>query len=314
MVGQTQHDDFGESENLGTDELGMGAATTGAGTSAVSSIFGGGAFSDTNRRKYIIIGGGVAAILLIIGLSYFFMGGDDEVAVIPPPGEEIASEETLAGEEEEAQLLEEEALAEEGVEEEIMAGEDMAEPVAGGTGDIQVMMPSDGQARDYDETTGGSVFQWEGDADYIVFARNSQLSSPHYRIRVSGSSSYTLRDAWPGTWFWRLENADGSSYSDVQSFTVASPQRRNLALSEPMAGANISGESLVSWTGDDKISWYRVEISADSFAIPGYVFATAGTSVQITGVMSGSYKLRLGGFSEVSGRWEYTDPISVTVQ
>ena len=309
MVGQTQHDDFGESENLGTDELGLGTATTGTGTSAVSSIFGGGAFSDTSRKKYIIIGGGAAAVLLILGLAYFFTGGGDKMPVAPPTGEEMMA----AGEEDEEEALaeEEEALA---AEEEVLAGEEMAMPMASETGDIRIVIPSDGRTRNYDETTGGSFFQWEGDADYIVFARDSSLSFPSYRIRISGSNSYTLRDAWPGTWFWRLESADSSSYSDIQSFTIASPQRRNISLSEPTAGASISGESLVSWTGDTKISWYRVEISAGNFSIPGYVFATAGTSVQISGVMSGYYKLRVGGFSEVSGRWEYTDPISVTVQ
>ena len=182
------------------------------------------------------------------------------------------------------------------------------------TGDMQPLVPSDGQSRLYDETSGGALFQWEGVADYIVFARRSNMASPEVRIRVNGSNSYMLHDAWPGKWYWRLESADRSVYSGTQSFVINAPPRRNIVLSEPTAGASISGDGRVAWTGDEKISYYRVEVAAGNFSMPSYRFATVGTSVQLSGVAAGSYRLRVGGFSEVSGRWEYTEPIAVTVQ
>ena len=320
MMGETQQDDF-ESENLETNELGMGGTTTGASTSAVSRLFSEGAFSDPNRRKIMIIGGAVGGLLLVLGIVLFIFGDDggEEMGAPPLPGEEVAGEgdappapededvpEGMPGEEmavdEDMPVME----GEEGVPADMMGG--------GAVGDMQVVLPSGGQMRGYDETTGDALFQWEGGADYIVFARRSSMTSPELRIRVSGSNSYGLRDAWPGTWYWRLESADGSQYSETQSFAISTPPLRNIALSQPSSGASISGDSTVAWTGDEKISYYRVEISSGNFSNPNYRFATVGTSMQLSGVMSGSYQLRVGGFSEVSGRWEYTDPIAVTVQ
>ena len=323
MIGETQQEDF-ESENLETNELGLGATTTGASTSAVSRLFSEGAFSDPTRKKYMIIGGAAAGVLLILAIFLFVFGEEspEEMGAPPLPGEEVVNNEE--GAPPDGAPLGEEGMPSEGEmppDVAAMPGEEMAmpeagmgEPMPGAVGDMQVVMPSSGQGRGYDETTGDALFQWEGAADYIVFARRSSLASPEYRIRVSGNNSYGLRDVWPGTWYWRLESADGSVYSETQSFTISNPPRRNIALSEPSAGASISGDGSVSWTGDEKISYYRVEISAGNFSTPNYRFATVGTSVQLSGVMSGSYQLRVGGFSEVSGRWEYTDPIAITVQ
>lgn len=324
MLGETQRDDF-EAENLETNELGIGATTTGASTSAVSQLFSEGAFSDLSRKKYMIIGGAVGGLLLVLAIVFFVLGeeGGEELIAPPLPGEEVAGEEgapSADGEEgglgEEGLLGEEMAIGDPAVGEPAVVDEAGlgTAGMSGAVGDMQVVMPSAGQMRNYDETTGDALFQWEGMADYIVFARRSSMTAPERRIRVSGSNSYGLRDAWPGTWYWRLESADGSQYSETQSFTISTPPRRNIALSQPSAGASISGDSSVAWNGDEKISYYRVEISAGNFSAPNYRFATVGTSVQLSGVMAGSYQLRVGGFSEVSGRWEYTDPIAITVQ
>ncbi len=319
MIGETQQDNF-ESENLETNELGMGATTTGASTSAVSRLFSEGAFSDVNRKKYMIIGGAVGGLLLVLAIVFFVFGEEsgEDMEVPPLPGEEIAGEEATTPAEGEEGLLGEEGLPGEemATDDLAVAGEAGLEDMAmgGAIGDMQVVMPSAGQMRGYDETTGDALFQWEGPADYIVFARRSSMTPAEHRVRVSGRSNYGLRDAWPGTWYWRLESADGSQYSETQSFTINTPPRRNIALSQPRAGESISGDSSVSWSGDEKTSYYRVEISSGNFSTPNYRFATVGTSVQLSGVMSGSYQLRVGGFSEVSGRWEYTDPIAITVQ
>lgn len=316
MIGQTQHDGF-ESENLETNDLGAATgATTGASTSAVSRLFGDGAFGDPNKKRLIILGGGIGVVLIVASALYLTMEKESTEMDMPPAQENIASEGSespvIGQEDEQGEIAGE---ADEGIVEANEIGlDDVGEVVSTGTGDIQVMSPSDGQSRDYDETTGGALFQWEGSADYIVFSRSSSMTPVVRRLRVTGSNSYSLRDAYPGRWYWRLETEDQSSYSDVQSFSIAPPPPRAISLSEPTAGASISGDSLVSWSGDNKVSYYRVELSDGNFATPNYRFSTTGTSMQMSGVMSGSYQLRVGGFSEVSGRWEYSQPISVTVQ
>ena len=94
MIGETQQDDF-ESENLETNELGMGGTTTGASTSAVSRLFSEGAFSDPNRKKIMIIGGAVGGLLLVLGIVFFVFSDDggEEMGAPPLPGEEVAGEE-----------------------------------------------------------------------------------------------------------------------------------------------------------------------------------------------------------------------------
>ena len=174
----------------------------------------------------MIIGGAAAGVLLILAIFLFVFGEEstDEMGAPPLPGEEVVNNEEGAPPADAP--LGEEAMpgAEAMPNAEAMPGEEMAIPEAGmgaamggAVGNMQVIMPSSGQGRGYDETTGDALFQWEGAADYIVFARRSNLASPEYRIRVSGDNSYGLRDVWPGTWYWRLESADGSMYSETQS-------------------------------------------------------------------------------------------------
>lgn len=318
MIGQAQHDDF-EAENLETNEMAMGDTTTGATTSAVSRLFSEGAFSDIGRKKYMIIGGAVAGVLLVLGIVFFLLSDDgvEEMAAPPLPSEDVASDTLPAPEIAPEQTVAESPPADEVVLQEAPAVQEApADTVAlsGAVGNMQAVMPSSGQARVYDETSGAAAFQWDGAADYIVFSRYSSMSPAVHRIYVSGTNSFRLHDAWPGNWYWRLESADGSQYSEIQSFAIRAPARRNIALSEPAAGASISGDSTVAWTGDEKVSYYRVEVSSGNFSMPSYRFSTVGTSLQLNGVMSGAYRLRVGGFSEVSGRWEYTDPININVQ
>jgi hypothetical protein len=71
----------------------------------------------------------------------------------------------------------------------------------------------------------------------------------------------------------------------------------------------------VTWKGDSGVAYYRVELNQnDDWSNPQYKFSSSGTQAQLNGVPAGSYNMRLGAFSEVSGRWEYTQPIQVNVQ
>jgi hypothetical protein len=72
---------------------------------------------------------------------------------------------------------------------------------------------------------------------------------------------------------------------------------------------------VVSWTGDKGVAYYRVELNqSDDWSNPMFKFSSSGSQVQLNGVGAGQYQLRLGAFSEVSGRWEFTQPIAVTIQ
>jgi hypothetical protein len=133
------------------------------------------------------------------------------------------------------------------------------------------------------------------------------------RIKVSGTN-YSFHRPWPGQWYWKVES-EGSA-SEVRSFNVAPPVRRNIALTAPQTGASLAGTGgAVTWTGDTGVAYYRVEMNqTEDWSNPQFKFSSSGTQVQLNGVPAGSYSMRLGAFSEVSGRWEYTQPIQVTVQ
>jgi hypothetical protein len=118
----------------------------------------------------------------------------------------------------------------------------------------------------------------------------------------------------PGNWYWQITNSEGKS--PVWSFTIENPIPRNISLVQPNSGSKVSGSGgIVTWTGDSKVSYYKVQISSGgNWNNPEYSFSTVGTQLSINGVSAGSYSLRIGAFSEVSGKWEYTSPVSVSIQ
>ncbi|MCB9229864.1 MAG: hypothetical protein H6618_09655 [Deltaproteobacteria bacterium] len=174
--------------------------------------------------------------------------------------------------------------------------------------------PGEGMVRNYDETTEAPLFTWGGSPGGVVLISAQRSMQPAMiRRRVKGNSA-RIRRLLPGTWYWQVRNGAGSS--EVRSFVIREPVARSLNLASPSAGATLDGNGgIVSWTGDQKISFYRVEMNQqESWTNPEHRFATSGTQLKIQGVSAGSYQLRLGAFSEVSGRWEYTNPVSVVVR
>lgn len=172
------------------------------------------------------------------------------------------------------------------------------------------LFPASGSSRSYDETSEYAEFTWEGSGPVrVVFSRNPSMQPVEKWATVS-SGSYRLRHPWPGTWYWQVVNAAGAS--EIHTFNVEPAVRRNVALNNP--GGALSNGGMVSWTGDSKVARYKVEFSASGWARPDYKFQTSGTEMQVQGVSAGQYQMRVGAFSEVSGRWEYTQPVDVTVQ
>ena len=182
---------------------------------------------------------------------------------------------------------------------------------SGGEGAPQITSPLDGQARNYDETSADALFEWSGEpGGTIYFSRNAQMDPIERKASVAGNS-FKLAHPWPGTWYWRVENAQGQSA--VSSFVVDAPVRRQVvlgALPQPLSGSG----GTISWQGDGKVARYKVELSQSGWSNPQFRLQTSGTTVTLSNVMAGTYKLRVGAFSEVAGRWEYTQPQDITIE
>ncbi len=318
-----------QSNPFTADLKGEFTSNFGTNTNAVSQIFKEGGFVNQDRTKKLIIGGVVIAVLAI--LLYVFWPSEEGDSVATEEGtEETAADETAGEETDEAATEEtDEAATEE-------TAETAADPAAtqateastaastsasssyvpssfaSSSGTITLTEPADGSSLNYDESQGAASFSWSGGGGWIVFSRNQSMNPVSLKVPVSGNS-YSFQHPWPGKWFWKVQNKSGST--EVRSFNVASPVRRNVQLSEPQAGGAIAGSGgTISWQGDSKVARYRAEFSTGDWANPAYKFSSSGNSVQTNGVPAGQYQMRVGAFSEVSGRWEYTTPVGVTVQ
>jgi len=306
----------------------------GTNTNAVSQIFKEGNFTSQNRNKYMIIGGILVVVLAVVfyiltmddgGYEEDFaadesVAEDTEGAI--EDGEEATAEGEGEGEEAIAEGEEELAEGEEATEESAAPAEEAmeesafateaapAEAIAGGP--ISLIEPGDGASVTYDETQGPATFSWNGGGGYIIFSRNPSMQPEIMRVPVSGNS-YSFHHPYPGTWYWKVSNTSGDT--EVRSFRVNPPVRRNVQISEPAAGGAVAGTGgVVSWQGDSAVAFYRVELSSDGGWTQPTRFATSGNSVQLQGVAAGQYQIRVGAFSEVAGRWEYTQPVGVSVQ
>ena len=133
-----------------------------------------------------------------------------------------------------------------------------------------------------------------------------------FRVKVD-TEYFFYRKPPPGTWYWQVSNSKGKS--EVRSFTIEAPVPRKVTLSYPQEGEVIPADGgIVKWLGDERISYYRIELSNKGWNDPSYRFATSGTSLKVQGVTAGDYEMRSGSFSEVAGRWEYNKPIRVIVR
>jgi hypothetical protein len=320
-----------QSNPFTADLKGEFTSNFGTNTNAVSQIFKEGGFVNQDRTKKLIIGGVVIAVLAIL-LYVFWPSGDDSVATDETAGEETATEEAAGEETDEAATEEtDEATTEDTADtpaetpatadttqaadqstEGSKASSYVPSSFAASSGSITLTEPADGSSLNYDESQGAATFSWSGGGGWIVFSRNQSMNPVSLKVAVSGNS-YSFQHPWPGKWFWKVQNKSGST--EVRSFSVASPVRRNIQISEPQANGAIAGSGgTISWQGDSKVARYRVEFSTGDWANPPYRFSSSGNSVQTNGVPAGQYQMRLGAFSEVSGRWEFTSPVGVTVQ
>jgi hypothetical protein len=296
-----------QSNPFTADLKGEFTSNFGTNTNAVSQIFKDGSFGSSDKTRYIIFG---AVIILVAVVGWFLLSGsgdeaadvaEDDVAAEDPSATTAATPEDAAKPADAAPTAEAPAAA--------PAPETMAPPA----GAISLSSPDNGASLTYDETQGAAMFSWSGGPGTIVFSRHSSMQPEVMRVKVSGSN-YSFHHPWPGQWFWKVESEGGAS--EVRSFSVSAPIRRNIAITAPASGASLAGTGgVVSWTRDNAVAYYRVELNqGDDWSNPLFKFSSAGSQLELNGVGAGQYQLRLGAFSEVSGRWEFTQPISVTVQ
>lgn len=328
-----------ETNPFTADLKGEFTSNFGTNTNAVSQIFkeGGGFGGNSNARNIIILG------LLLIGLggAYFLLSDDgtddfsDEAFLseapidtgdlndlpvgdtgVPAAGSDPLADES-AGFDQQEGIGADQSPAFGGAATQGAPGlEAEADPgfATGGSGLApSLISPSDGALRAYDEGSESAVFEWQADEEAtIVFSRTANMVPEERRVRARGNS-FTFDSPYPGRWYWRVETASGAS--EVRSFTVEAPVRRNIIVNAPQMGGALAGEGgVVSWTGDSRVAHYRVELTQGSWANPGFRFATAGTSIALSGVSPGQYSIRVGALSEVSRRWEYTQPMQITVE
>ncbi len=298
----------------------------GTNTNAVSQIFKEGGFVNDKKKIYIAVGG---ILLLIAAAAYFLMptdnatvsdesmseavGGED-MGMMDDLGADPMLSESAPGTPGDAAAVPAENAVPTAATEPVAATQAAVEPSAV-SGALAVVAPADGQTRAYDEASEPAVFQWQGPANHLVFAFDKGMQQVMRRVNVTDRQSYEFLNPHPGTWYWQLQGPDG--VTEPRSFTISTPERLNLVIGQPSAGGAIAGNGgMVSWTAPHtRVAFYRVEFSAGgSFAKPDFRFASSGTNVTLNGVTPGTYQVRLGGFSEVSGQWEYANPITVTIQ
>ncbi len=330
-------------ENDGSQgEFSGGFGTT---SNPATQIFKEGGFKRPNKTKWVIIIGAII-VALAVGF-YFYTSNPDNIdnlektifedsaspkeddhakeAKLPENHEKVAAHKE--GAEEKNPLndgvkkdpFKEKDLAENETEESDDAGDQSKaenkkeeEIIPAASAAAVLLSPEDGHSRFYDETSPAPEFTWKGSkGDSILFSRSPTMKPVISKMKTNGKN-FSFRQAQPGTWYWRVDNSAGQS--SVRSFIIKPAIKRNIQLTSPANGSSLSGNGgVVSWTGDAKVIHYRVELTTSDWAAP-LKFSTAGTQTSIQGVKPGSYQMRVGGISEVSGKMEYTDPITVKVE
>lgn len=306
------------------DLKGEFASNFGTNTNAMSQIFKEGSYANSNRSRYILLG---VLLVAVAATAYLYIATEAhdenefpasesaEVAKAPakPAQEKPAPQAAAVASTAPAAPAKAPAAAAESAPAAAAESAPAAAATEGAAGPLSINFPEDGALISYDETVGPARFSWNGGAGTLELSRNASMKPIDVKIPVK-KGAYSLHQPAPGTWYWQVKTASGKS--GIRSFTVDAPVRRKLTVTAPAAGAALAGSGgQVSWTGDSKVTYYRVELSnAMDWANPAYKFATAGSVATLQGVTPGAYKMRVGAFSEISGRWEYTTPVDVTIQ
>jgi hypothetical protein len=177
---------------------------------------------------------------------------------------------------------------------------------------ITNVTPKEGASMVFDLTKGPATFKWQGEATKIIFSLNKTMKPIARRIDVIGKSSYGFRGIKPATWFWRLDTSLGEGA--VQSFKIRRPKARNFEFTQPVTGSSISRQSApISWKPAKKVAWYKLIVYRKGGKKAILVKGTSGSKLTINNIKPGQYEMKLGAFSEVSGKWEWKRITDITV-
>lgn len=190
---------------------------------------------------------------------------------------------------------------------------------------ISLLSPANGEQIEYNELINGGYtsFQWDGiSSGKLLISPLSDMSVVYRQIPINGThldlKLYPKNQGHSDSWYWQIISE--SENSEKFSFTILPARKRTISLISISNGAVIEiGKTPISWEGDEQISYYRIELVKEetegnlSWGSP-YRFATKNNTLLINTIPQGAYQLRLGAHSRVAGKWEYIEPIRVTLK
>jgi hypothetical protein len=298
---------FGEGDK-GGGAGDFGKSTFGE-TNAVGDIFskaGGAGGGDDKKKKMTLLGATAFAVVACLGLVWYLLQDDsasDEATSLPPADQAAAGAPATAGtpaapETAEAPTTDAPAV-------EAPAEEEVAATDAPAT-DAPASEVTDSSAWTYNEAKGGPVVKAKPGA-VIEVSRSSNFSDSY----VSGTATngtFRIPNPPPGEIFWREQGSQSAT-----KITVSAAPKLQFSFSSP---GTVAADGALSWDASGaKAAFYRVELSADgNFASPAFVFSTSKTSAKLSGTSAGKYHVRIGGYNEQAGQWQFSKAAMVEVQ
>lgn len=297
---------FGEGDKSGG--VGDFGKSTFGDTNAVGDIFSkaGAGGAEDKKKKMTLLGATAFAVLACLGLVWYLLSEDpssDELSSAAPADQAAASAaaDPAAAEPVAADPAATDAPAT--AETETPAVE---APAAEEATDAPAPQVGDTSSWRYDETKGGPVVDAKAGA-VVEVSRSADFSA----VYVSGSAKngrFRIPNPPPGEIFWREQGSQSA-----HKISVSEAPKLQFNFSSP---GTVAADGQLSWDASGaKVAFYRVEFSSDaSFASPSFVVSTSKNSAAISGVSAGKYYVRIAGYNEQAGQWQFSKDATLEVQ
>jgi len=165
--------------------------------------------------------------------------------------------------------------------------------------------PSASGTHKYDERSGGPVIRVKA-GEVVEVSRNASFTSL-WMTGSSPSGELQIPNPPAGTLFWRVQGE-----TEIQSLEILPPDPLNIQLT---TASSLSNGGQISWSSDDGAAFYRVEFASDAqFSDIVTTLSSQGKSVTLQDIPSGSFHVRVKGFSQKSGRWEASRSKNIQIQ
>jgi hypothetical protein len=299
---------FGEGDKGGG--VGDFGKSTFGDTNAVGDIFskaGGAGGGDDRKKKMTLLGATAFAVMACLGLVWYLLQDDsasEEVAAVTPPDQAAAAAPETAGAPTEAAATD--APKTEAPAVEAPAAEEEVAATEAPQTDAPAAEISDSSSWTYDETKGGPVVKAK-DGAVIEVSRSADFSDT-YVTGTARNGSFRIPNPPPGEIFWREQGSQAAT-----KITVSAAPKLQFNFSSP---GTLAADGSLSWDASGaKAAFFRVELSSDAgFASPAFVFSTAKKSAQLSGTSAGRYHVRIGGYNEQAGQWQFSKGEMLEVQ